>query len=410
MRLKSFVPIAILFLFLVAGCSLPGGGEFPQGGRQWTVMVYMAADNDLAGEALKDLQSMERVGSTDAVAIVVELDTPSGAARYLVNRGGSAVLEYLGTVDSGNPGTLLNFIRFARERYPAQRYALILWNHGSGVKSLRKDIAFDLGTQSAITLPGLRSALTLSGVFFDLLGMDACLMQMVEVAYEVRNQARVLVSSQENVPGEGWDYETILRALTGNPAMHPFDLAQLIVASYVAYYRRSGVPGRYTLSAVDLTKVGDLVRALDALALAILGDAQTPPWVYLALGDSALYFGDPDFVDLGDFMRILASSPRIPPEVQEKARVVLDRLTTCVFAVESFGIIPTSGLSIYFPYTGYVRKYESLAFASATHWDELVKYLAQWRYDTGRRWRYASLRGSNSSFAQREPKEFLATP
>ncbi len=410
MRLKNLALIALFFLFLVAGCSLPGGGEFPQGGRQWTVMVYMAADNNLAGEALKDLQSMEQVGSTDAVAIVVELDTPSGATRYLVNRGGSTVLEYLGNVDSGNPGTLLRFIRFARERYPAQRYALILWNHGSGVKSLRKDIAFDWSAQSAITLPGLRSALALSGVFFELLGMDACLMQMVEVAYEVRNQARVLVSSQETVPGEGWDYETVLRALTGNPTMHPFDLARLIVASYVAYYRRSGVPGRYTLSAVDLTRVGDLVGALDALALAILSDTQTPPWVYLALRGLALYFEDPDFVDLGDFMRILASNPRIPLGVQEKARVVLDKLTACVFSVESFGIIPTSGLSIYFPYTGYVRKYEGLAFASATHWDELIRYLAQWRYDTGRRWKYASLRGSNSSFAQREPEEFLETP
>lgn len=414
MRFRILFAIAVLFLFFLAGCSIPSGGEFPERGRQWTIMVYMAADNDLAGEAVKDLQSMERVGSTEDVAIVVELDTPSGATRYFVDRGGSTVLEYLGNVNSGNPGTLLNFIRFARERYPAQRYALILWNHGSGVKGLSKDIAFDFAAQSAITLPELRNALALSGISLDLLGMDACLMQMVEVAYEVRNFARVLVSSQENVPGEGWDYETVLRTLVGNPTMHVFDLARLIVESYITYYQRYGVPGRYTLSAVDLSQIGTLARALDELALAILSDAQTPPWIYLALGDSALYFGDPDFVDLGDFMRILAFDPRVPFAVREKANVVLQQLAACVLSTRSLsissGIIEASGLSIYFPYTAYVRKYGDLAFASATHWDELVQYLAQWRYSMGRRWKYASLRGSDSSFAQREPKELLETP
>lgn len=383
MRLRGFFAITTIALFFLAGCSLPSGGGPPSGGRQWTVMVYMAADNDLAGEAWKDLWSMELVGSNEDVAVVVELDTPSGAFRYLVNRGGSTLLESLGSVNSGSSGTLLNFIRFARARYPAQHYALILWNHGSGVKGTSRDIAFDFTTQSAITLPELRRALSLSGISFELLGMDACLMQMVEVAYEVRNYARVLVSSQENVPGEGWDYETILRALTGNPQMNTFDLARLIVDSYVAYYARSSTPGRYTLSAVDLTKIGELAAAIDSLALAMLSDTVTPPWFYLSLGDSALYFGDPDFVDLGDFMRILASDPRVPLQVRERASIVLQKLRASVIDVQSLsvgsGIIEISGLSIYFPYTAYVRKYEELSFASATHWDELVKYLSQWR-------------------------------
>lgn len=383
MRLKTFLFVTFFLLFPLAGCSITPIGELPQGGRQWTIMVYMAADNDLAGEAFKDLQSMERVGSTTDVTVLVELDTPSGATRYLVGRDGSTVLQHLGSVDSGDPGTLLRFIRFARERYPARHYALILWNHGSGVKSVRRDIAFDFTTQSAITLPGLKNALALSGVSFDLLGMDACFMQMVEVAYEVRNFARVLVSSQESVPGEGWDYETILRALTGNPAMHVFDLARLIVESYVAYYQRYGVRSRYTLSAVDLARIDALARALDDLALAILNDLQTPPWVYLTLGDSALYFEDPDFVDLGDLVRLLASDSRVHPEVQQRANAVVQHLATCVLSSGSLGgssgIIEASGLSIYFPYMAYVRKYGDLAFASATHWDELVQYLAQWR-------------------------------
>ncbi|MCX7731499.1 MAG: hypothetical protein N2205_09850, partial [Candidatus Caldatribacterium sp.] len=110
---------------------------------------------------------------------------------------------------------------------------------------------------------------------------------------------------------------------------------------------------------------------------------QTPPWVYLTLGDSALYFEDPDFVDLGDLVRLLASDSRVHPEVQQRANAVVQHLATCVLSSGSLGgssgIIEASGLSIYFPYMAYVRKYGDLAFASATHWDELVQYLAQWR-------------------------------
>jgi len=407
-------------LLLFSGCYLPSGGSFPEGGRQWTVMVYMAADNDLTGEAWKDIDSMELAGSSDDVAIVVQVDTPSGAWRYLVTKDAtpgaiaSLSLGSLGRVDSGSGETLLDFIRFARSNYPAARYALILWNHGSGVKAATKDIAFDFTTQRAIALPELRSALARSGVFFDLLGMDACLMQMVEVAYEVRHNARVLVASQENVPGEGWDYETVFRELTRSPSMDARTLARIIVESYATYYGQRGIPGRYTLSAVDLSRVSGLTSAVDALALAILNDFRTPPWVYVALGDSALYFGDPDFVDLGDFMELLVAYPGINPGVRERAQVVLEELRRCVLYVQSVsvgsGIIETSGLSIYFPYTGYVRKYESLEFASATSWDELVRYLIPWRYRTERRWKYASLRGSDSSVAQRGSKELLEAP
>jgi hypothetical protein len=381
-------------------------------------MVYMAADNDLTGEAWKDIDSMELAGSSGDVAIVVQVDTPSGAWRYLVARDAtpgviaSLPLGSLGRVDSGSSETLLDFIRFTRSNYPAAHYALILWDHGSGVKATTKDIAFDFTTQRAIALPELRSALTRSGMFFDFLGMDACLMQMVEVAYEVRHNARVLVASQENVPGEGWDYETVFRELTRNPSMDAITLARIVVESYAAYYGQRDIPGRYTLSAVDLSRVSGLASAIDALALAILNDFRTPPWVYVALGDSALYFGDPDFVDLGDFMELLLAYPGISPGVQERARVVLGELRRCVLYAQSVGsdIIGTSGLSIYFPYTEYVRKYESLEFASATSWDELVRYLIPWRYRTERRWKYASLRGSDSSVAQRGSKELLEAP
>lgn len=375
----------LLSLFFLTGCHLPTIVTPQKGERQWTVMVYMAADNDLQVEAFQDLNSMELVGSTEDVAVVVELDTGAGASRYLVTKDGnpsvlaSLILEDLGRVDSGSVEELVSFLHFAREKYPAQHYALVLWNHGSGVKGKTRDISFDFSSRRSLTIPELRFALALSGGNIDLLGMDACLMQMIEVAYEVKDYARILVASQENVPGAGWDYETVLSALARNPALSPESLARIVVSSYIDYYRRSGVPGKYTLSAVDLSCIPGLVQTVDDLAGEILADTRTPPQLYLALGDSVTFFGDPDFVDLGDFARLLSLDWRVAPQVQEKARAVQERLTRCVLAFENIGVVESTGISIYFPYTAYERKYDALQFASATRWDDLVQYLMRWR-------------------------------
>ncbi|MGQ9623379.1 MAG: clostripain-related cysteine peptidase [Candidatus Caldatribacteriaceae bacterium] len=389
MRKTVFTGVLLLF-FLFEGCQLPTTVTPPKAERQWTVMIYMAADNDLQAEALEDLESMELVGSTEDVAVLVELDTGAGTLRYLVTRDenplvlASPVLENLGRVNSGSAEALSAFIRFAWERYPANHYALVLWNHGSGVKGTTKDISFDFTARDSLTLPELSFALTqgLSGKKLDLLGMDACLMQMIEVAYEVKDCARVLVASQENVPGAGWDYESLLSALSQNPFLSPEALPRVIVSSYIDFYRQSGIPGQYTgqytLSAVDLSGISELARYVDDLAGEILSDS-TSPWMYLTLRDSAVYFGDPDFIDLGDFVRLLSLDPRVPQGVREKARLVLGELGECVLSSESIGIIGTTGLSIYFPYAVYEWKYNTLRFAFDTRWDDLIRYLMQWR-------------------------------
>src|SRR6186713_1181239 len=102
---------------------------------EWTVMVFMAGDNNLSSAAEDDLAELRRVGSTASVRVMVEVDRagtkPSERRRIERDGSGETALE-LGETDSGDPDALLRFVRWAIAEEPAERYALVLWNHGGG--------------------------------------------------------------------------------------------------------------------------------------------------------------------------------------------------------------------------------------------------------------------------------------
>ncbi|MCX6091018.1 MAG: clostripain-related cysteine peptidase [Candidatus Atribacteria bacterium] len=254
----TFFFIVLIFAFtllITLGGCISGITSPPSAarGNTWTFMVFLNGDNDLDSEALPDITSMEQVGSTNKVKIVVQYDSLTGGAnRYLIQKGDnpfqvqSPKLQDLGEVNMGDGSTLVDFIRFCATNYPADRYALVLWNHGYGFKGGAKDISYDeTSLDDALTIPELSLALaeatSIIGHPLDLLGMDACLMALVEVAFEVRNTSRVLVASQENVPGEGWDYAAVLEKLVTQPTMTEKELSPIITESYVRQYPEENV-------------------------------------------------------------------------------------------------------------------------------------------------------------------------
>ncbi|MBI5406341.1 MAG: hypothetical protein HZA18_01430 [Nitrospirae bacterium] len=83
-NLSPFLSLLLISVILqwAIGC---GGSD---GKPIWTVMVYMAGDNNLSGALSNDLGEMEAVGSTGLVNVVVQMDTFGGAAkRFLVMEG-----------------------------------------------------------------------------------------------------------------------------------------------------------------------------------------------------------------------------------------------------------------------------------------------------------------------------------
>lgn len=290
---------------------------------KWTFMVYLAGDNNLSTAGEKDLGEMSTVGSTADVNIVAEFDRIGNGhrtKRYHVQQGDANEVADLGETDSGDPNVLLDFIDWTACNYPAERYALVLWNHGSGWKPSDIDsIATEVKTKDYNQREaGERSASPLGKIFFrttmktifslptageraiceddgtghsldttelgkvlkkavdrlgqpiDLLGMDACLMSNLGVAYQVRPYAQYMVASEELEPGDGWPYDAVLGELVVGPNMATADLAAHIVKAYVKSYVDENYPDPITQSALNLAKVGELAAPIDDLADALI--------------------------------------------------------------------------------------------------------------------------------------------
>jgi hypothetical protein len=419
--------------------------------RYWTMMVYMAGDNghlldehgkplmsDLVSFGWRDLAEMAEVGSTDQVAVVAQFDTlteEQHTPRFYMDgtRPCGQLVEKVPPVNTGDPRNLTEFIVWGATHYPAERYALVLWNHGSGWKEddvyARYREKVDKAVRGGEVRAGSRGARVLRGSLFlstageimgieddevraicyddssmdfldnaemvkalrdaeeqtgkkiSLLGMDACLMSMVEVAYQLRNEAAVMVGSQENEPGAGWPYTDILRALVDEPDMSPQTLGQTIVRAYGSSYGLRG--GRsVTQSAITLDKMGDLGERIGVLAKALAerynDDFLVERAVGRALKNVQRFSGDKDYIDLYDFVDQLESwydgeGPVADAIASLQAAMPEPRPDAPVLAnVKGSRHKGAHGLSIYFPSLGCSQYYEDIELANLG-WRDLVR-------------------------------------
>lgn len=423
MNKKLTILIFITVLAVIGGC-MPHGAVIPQPTQpyytptvwqtptwntptptpttqtaKWTFIVYIDGDNDLEPDAIRDLNEMEMVGSTASVNIVVQIDRIpgydtsngdwTGARRYYVTKDydpgiiNSTLLEDLGEVNMGDPQTLVNFVTWAVSNYPAQNYAVVIWNHGGGFRKktkypMAKDIAIDDTSNDSLKPYELSQALSsiksYMGKKIELLGMDACLMSMIEIAYEIKDYADVMVASEENEPLNGWPYNSILNGLISNPNMSPHELGSRIVDDYIAFYQGTD---NVTLSAIDLNRIDPIVNSVNGFAQAVINDNLTNPLTYINDANTAQYYGDESFIDLYHFMSIVVHDPLIySAEVKSKANEIMIGIDSAVIQKGSTYSGSNFGLSIYFPYIEQVdSRYAFTKFAQHTYWDEMLRHL-----------------------------------
>jgi len=340
---------------------------------EWTFMVYCIGDNDLEYYAFKDLNEMEKVGSTDRVNIIVFLDTwnDTGARYYYIHKDSdlrnitSPVIRDLPEQNAGDPNVLIEFLNWTAENYPAKKYALILWNHGSGWKKMPpyRGVCYDYTDSDFLSISELKYALANTHFSLDLIGFDACLMGMVEVAYQIRNFAKVTVGSEEVEPGDGWPYDTILDKLAKSPTMNAASLGREICKAYSQYYGLSGV----TLSAIDLSKIDSLAQAVKNLGVVLEKYWSRYKANVLEARNNAEEFWDPDYIDIGSFVSQLV----VPSELKQAAAKTMNCLRSATIANFS-GRRKCYGLSIYFPKCYFNNNYEILDFV-ITNWHNFLK-------------------------------------
>jgi len=292
---------------------------------QWTVLVYMQADDDLAHAAIANLEQMTRAARGDDVQVLVQLKTPSKErGRYQIRHGKPQHTPLPADVDMGKPEALTEFVDWALERAPARHTALVVWGHGGGWEDEVRDRnlakrgrsslpprAGQIGrrphVKSYLTDKELRAAIHKTKARrIDVVGYDACEMAMVEIARDLREAASFLVASEGDVPQASWPYEKIVGRLVKEPELAPRDLAHLVVDEYDAAYKITPASEDQAISAIDLASVEALTRAIDALVATLSPQLQKDRDAIMRSRSGAYTLRNTDYVDLESLVTEMA--------------------------------------------------------------------------------------------------------
>lgn len=324
----------------------------------FTIMIFMCG-TDLEsqyGMATADLNEILSAKISDKVNIIVETggttqwknSTVSSATnqRYQCTSGGLKLLQDdLGKKSMTDPNTLSDFIQYSKKNFPANRYALIFWDHGGGsINGYGYDQNFP-GT--SMTLDKIDTALKNGGCEFDFVGFDACLMATLENAMMLGDYADYLIASEETEPGIGWYYTDWVTQLSKNTSLSTVDIGKAIIDSFVETCGAKCPRDKATLSITDLAELsGTLPPAFTAFASST--GSLIDSGEYQAVADArgtAREFGQQaqiDQIDLIHFAQKLKTND---------AAAMIGVLDQCIKYNRASGTISNAnGMAIYFPY------------------------------------------------------------
>ena len=371
-RLKRFAALLLALLLAVGGLSVAAAEGTA---KKVTVMVYMCgSDLEMShGQGTQSISDMLASRfNTDAVNVILLLGgTPKWTSGYdsseltvleLTGRRPRSVTSFASS-SMGESGTLTDFLNFCHDNYPAERYDLVMWDHGGGplsgvcVDLLYKD-ASDPNRQDMLNMHELAAALDASPFAdrgLELLVFHACLMGSAEVAAIMAPYAHYMVGSEDSMYGLSYDWFAGLENDESG-----LDTAKRLVDASFEFngdtIQRQQATEINAMSVVDLTAIDKVTAALDVFfdgVPAPITDAdftamsnQRRDTVAFGVGSSG-NDTDYDLIDLGDLIQKYSD---INPE---GAKAVQDAIDSAV-VYRRVSLDNCSGITVYHPY--YNRK------------------------------------------------------
>jgi hypothetical protein len=282
----------------------------------------------------------------------------------------------------------VEFTKWAKAKYPAKKYMLVVWNHGAGwIKSANaanRGISYDDETGNHITTPQLGAALKeMGGV--DVYGSDACLMQMAEVVYELKDYVTYIVGSEETEPGDGYTYNDFLAPLFAKQNMGPAELAKVAVDAYADHYKAQDEGS--TQSYIKTSAIAGFLSASNEFAYAVTR-ANEKALAKKAMGEAQSY-AYPENKDLYHFAELVLAGTA-DAEVKTKAEALMAYIKTKLVAhnrttngADGGWWSPPSdysnshGIAAYLPGVSAPASYAELQWAKYSNWDELINLMNQ---------------------------------
>ncbi|WP_099190291.1 clostripain [Tepidibacter mesophilus] len=382
-----------------------------------TIMYYCDADNDLESDLLNDVEEIKK-GITNEINLVTLIDRTEGYTSnksvlgedfsdtrlYEINpkkairiSGGEQFPEITTTstnfeANMGDANTLKNFIDLCKEKYPADKYVLILANHGGGPKTndeaeSRRAICWDETNGMDTLYTGEISDVLTKEQSVDVFGLDACFMGNAEFAYQFHKgnggfEADIMVACAPTEWGDGWQYNKILDRLQSKDGDNgeedltlkgkekyysPKSVTAAEIGGIIIEEQRDSCEGSITdqtLACYDMSKIKDVKVSVDALALTIQdkklevenirGEINNPKIMYYFNSDNKREQLNYPFFDLYDLAKKIEENKNLEKNIKDKAQSVMDAVDDMV--LYSYGgknykefKDGKNGLSIFFP-------------------------------------------------------------
>ncbi|MDO5455697.1 MAG: clostripain-related cysteine peptidase, partial [Eubacteriales bacterium] len=342
------------------------------GDRSVVVMEYIVATDletnyGMASVNLAQIMDATKQGSD--MTFVMQ----AGGAEYMFTRGMKdrsyarytardgkleKVMDLPSTTCMTEGETLTDFIRWAKENYPADRYMLVLWDHGGGLAGgYGYDMLNDRQDGNMLMIcSDFVEAVKEAGVKFDMIGFDTCLMQDIDFAYKLEPYTDYYLASEESESGFGWNYTLAFSELAKNPGISTEEFGTCMISNFDPYNTRlhdGEEDTGSTLSLLDLTYVKDAHEKLDSLFArekeAILSDPENFANISIAASGAYTFEGKTQ-VDLLDYLERLDGLDYEDKIVtEEEMKEVTDAVKACVVVRNANSASGINGVSFCFP-------------------------------------------------------------
>jgi len=387
--LKSRFFLLLFALPLLFSCS-------PKKEYDWTILVYMAADNSLYQNALSDINEMEKAQFSDNIKVIVRVDLLE-LSEHLKQDGNtydishdenenlisSHIVKKSGEIDSGDYHSLINFANWGFDNYPSRKRALFIWSHGNAWYNRYNKFCVDQKTLDFIDIPkgDLESAFNQMNNKIDILGLDACNMQSIEVNDNLTKNVDYIIASEDVIKPDGFPYDDILNEWENYESAQ--NITQMINDVFYESYMPGGSQNEYSnifpfgISTILTNKYKTLY---DDIAAFLEMDLSQIRGEIVSARDNCYNNFDSDYssqIDINEFFSHLNEELAESNNYKSYVDSIMADLDNLVIYKQCYLLTETSGYTtIWFPqsYTTYqnmIEDYNNLSF-NKLHWTRII--------------------------------------
>lgn len=289
-KITNFWAVAILcFVSLFASCAKDDvSTDTPQTTPEsvtkpttYTVMLYGCAGSSLDGALNYNLKQLEAAGKKSRVNFRALVKYSAGTNQekhpgttlitMTEDKGLTEVQAHDANYRLDNPAHLTEFIKETKEKMPADKYVLVIWNHGdvfgpddgpvedsypeNGAKARGAIYDDNISDRPGLSTLALEKAIKDTGDKIDLVYFDVCLMGMVETYTQLKDVAHYAMGAINLTPGEGGNYAQLVNSLQENDSIE--DAIKAYIPGVISDWK-AGETSFHDLSCFDLTYMDEL--------------------------------------------------------------------------------------------------------------------------------------------------------